>query len=397
MFLEEKNYSKEVLINKTILITGGGGGIGFEASRAFSYMGANVIIAEIDAIKGRGAQKCINGEFNNENVDFFEIDISDEKQIDKLYEYIVSKYTKLDVIINNAAVVPMGAIEAVSISDWDLSYAVNLRAPILLIKKFLPSMKNTGGIIVFVPSKATTPYMSAYEIFKSAQVELFTTLSEENSENTIITYAIGPGFVKTDTAIKAVETVAASMGITSKDFFESHKEYIFDVELAGVGYAVSVVNAEKYNGQVTLSYQVLEDEGLITNNKVNQGSISIQKSYGKLTTLFTSITDIFFDQFQGWQKKNLFQKQFILSDFKKYMGLPAGSFKTQLEILQDQIKKGQWDGFLNSKEMFVKLQNYYRHQIELLKGYEKDVTQLTNDTELLNSWIDILQNIIDIL
>jgi len=94
----------------------------------------------------------------------------------------------------------MGAIDVVPISDWDLSYAVNLRAPVLLIQKFLPSMKNSGGIIVFNPSASVAGYMSAYEIFKSAQVELCNTLAEENPENDIIIYSVAPGFVKTDTA-----------------------------------------------------------------------------------------------------------------------------------------------------------------------------------------------------
>lgn len=138
----------------------------------------------------------------NGTVDSFQIDITDEKQIDKLYEYIMEKYTRLDVLINNAAVVPMGAIDRVSISDWDLSYAVNLRAPVLLTKKFISSMRDTGGIIVFVPSAAPTAYMSAYEIFKTAQVEFCNTLCEEIDGTGIIAYSLAPGFVKTDTKYK---------------------------------------------------------------------------------------------------------------------------------------------------------------------------------------------------
>lgn len=397
MILEKNNYSKKALFNKIVLITGGGGGIGFEASRAFSYMGAKVIIAEIDAIKGSRSQKLINDEFGNKNVDFYQIDISDEKQIDNLYEYILSKYSQLDVIINNAAVVPMGAIDAVPVSDWDLSYAVNLRAPVLLTQKFLPSMRNTGGIIVFVPSAGTAPYMAAYEIFKTAQVELCDTLSEEISENPIITYSIAPGFVKTDTAIKAVEIVASSMGITAEEFFKSHEEYIVDAEMAGVGYAVSVVNARQYQGKEIMSFQALADSGLINGSTAKPIDTQIQVDYDKLSLLFTSMTDIFFDQYQGWLKKTLFQKQFILSDFKKQMGLPADSFKKQLETLQSQISNNEWDSFLSSKEMFVRWKNYYIHQKKLLEGYEKDMTQLANDTKLLNSWIDILQEVIDIL
>jgi len=378
-------------------MTGGGGGIGFEASRAFSYMGAKVIIAEIDAQKGNNAQKNINAEFKNDNVDFYEIDISDEKQIDNLYKYITDKYTQLDVIINNAAVVPMGAIDKVPISDWDLSYAVNLRAPVILTQKFLPSMRKAGGVIVFIPSAATTPYMSAYEIFKTAQLELCNTLSEEIADTSIITYSIAPGFVKTDTAVKAVEIVAFSMGIKADDFYKLHDEYIMDVELAGTGYAVSVVNARQYQGKEIMSYQVLIDSGLINGNNEKSGNTLSDVNFDKLSLLFSKILDVFLDQYHDWQKKNLFQKQFILSDFKKQMGLPADSFKKQFETLQSQIQNHYWDNFMSSKGMFLKLQHFYKHQKELLQNYEKDLTQLNNDTNLLNSWIEILQGIIDIL
>jgi NAD(P)-dependent dehydrogenase (short-subunit alcohol dehydrogenase family) len=397
MFLEDKNYNKEALIDKIVLITGGGGGIGFEATRAFSYMGAKVIIAEIDIQKGSHAQKTINDEFNNDNVDFYKIDISDEKQIDDLYKYITAKYTHLDVIINNATVVPMGAIDKVSISDWDLSYAVNLRAPVILVQKFLPLMRKRGGIIVFIPSAATTPYMSAYEIFKTAQVELCNTLSDEIKDASIITYSIAPGFVKTETAVKAVEVVASSMGITSDDFYKLHDEYIFDVELAGAGYAISVVNAKQYHGKETLSYQVLIDSGLISGNTKEINDNLSQINFDKLLLLFSKIVDVFFDQYYNWQKKNLFQKQFIHSDFKKQMGQPAESFKKQLETLQSQIQNHNWNDFLNSKGMFLKLQHFYEHQKELLKNYEKDVTQLNSEINLLNSWIEILKEIINYL
>lgn len=395
MLLEQNNYSRKALLNKTVLITGGGGGIGYEASRAFAYMGANVIIGEIDAAKGTKAQKLINKEFGNENVDFFQIDITDENQIDKLYEYISTKYAQLDVIINNAAVVPMGAVDAVPIADWDLSYAVNLRAPVLLTQKFLPTMQKTGGIIVFNPSNPGA-YMSAYEIFKTAQVELCNTLAEEIAETPVIIYAITPGFVKTDTAVKAVEIVASSMGVAVEDFYKTLEAVNVDAEIAGVGYAVSVVNAEKYNGQMTSSYQALVDAGLVRGAERTDSKPS-QADYDKLSSLFKTIANVFYEQYEGWQKKNLFQKKFILSDFKKQMGLPAEIYKQQLETLQRQIQNHQWSSFADNKGMFIKLQHFYEHQKELLQGYEKNTAQLANDTRLLNSWVEILQGIIDLL
>ncbi len=397
MILEKNNYDRHALQDKVVLITGGGGGIGVEASRAFAYMGAHVIIAEIDADRGTQAQKRINEQNLNGTVDFFQIDITDEKQIDQLYKYILDKYARLDVLINNAAFVPMGAIDAVSISDWDLSYAVNLRAPVLLTKKFISFMRDACGTIVFVPSAAPTPYMSAYEIFKTAQVEFCNTLCEEVDGTGIIAYAIAPGFVKTDTAVKAVEIVAASLGITTEDFYQSLDELITDAEIAGVGYAVSVVNAKQYNGKEIMSYQVLMENGFMGSSKEKSNRLHAPLDFDHLTFLFQTIAGVFFDQYQNWQMKKLFQKQFILSDFKKQMGLPAESFKIQLEALQSQIQNNEWGNFLDSKKMFVKWRCFYEHQVQLLQGYEKNTAQLASDTELLNSWIDNLQEIINAL
>lgn len=397
MILETNNYDKNALKNKTVLITGGGGGIGIEASRAFAYMGAQVIIAEIDPDRGKKAQKLINEANLNGTAEFYQIDITDEKQIDNLFEYITGKFTQLDVLINNAAVVPMGAINTVPISDWDLSYAVNLRAPVLLTQKFISTMRGAGGVIVFVPSAAPTPYMSAYEIFKTAQVELCNTLCEEIDGTGIMAYSIAPGFVKTDTAVKAVEIVAASLGIATEDFYKSLEELITDAEIAGVGYAVSVVKAKQYNGKEIMSYQVLMENGLIGGGKEKTNSTLAQVDFDNLLLLFKRSTDVFFDQYLNWQKKNLFQKQFILSDFKKQMGMPAESFKIQIEVMQGQIENNEWGSFLNSKELFIKWRCFYEHQMKLLQGYEKNAAQLESDTKLLNSWIDSLQKIINIL
>ena len=74
----------------------------------------------------------------------------------------------------------MGAVDDVKIEFWDKSYAVNLKVPLLLSQKFLPLMKERkSGTIVFVSSSGASPYMGAYEVFKTVQVELSNTLAME--------------------------------------------------------------------------------------------------------------------------------------------------------------------------------------------------------------------------
>ncbi len=395
LLLEMNNYSREALLNKIVLLTGGGGGIGCEAARAFSYMGAKVILAEVNALRGIGVQARVNEEFGNNNVDFFQTDLADEKQIDALYQHIMNTYGGLDVIINNAAVVPMGAVESVSIADWDLSYAVNLRAPVLLTQKFLPAMKKTGGIIVFNPSNPGA-YMSAYEIFKTAQMELCNALAEEIADTPIITYGITPGFVKTETCLKSVGIVASSMGITADEFSETLNDVAVDVEIAGTGYAVSVVNAQKYSGSMTSSYQALMDAGLIE-GKVEAGSKPAGADYAQMFALFTASAEIYYNQYREWQKKNLFQKKFVLNSFKKSTGFSADDFKGKLENLQSEARNGNWNNSATSKGMFIKLKGFVEQTKKMLAGYEKDPVQLKSDTELLNSWIDTLQATIEML
>ena len=62
--------------DKVILLTGAGGGIGFETAKALVYMGAKVIVAEIDKRKMLCAQRTLDSIFSKNSVEFYEIDLS---------------------------------------------------------------------------------------------------------------------------------------------------------------------------------------------------------------------------------------------------------------------------------------------------------------------------------
>ena len=115
-----------ILSGKIVLLTGAGGGIGLEAAKAFAEMGAKVLIAEI----GR------------------------EKAVRKMCGDILARFGCPDIIFNNAAAVITGKIGEVSIEDWDLCYAVNLKAPVMLTSCFLEMMKERDS----VNSRTSVPY-----------------------------------------------------------------------------------------------------------------------------------------------------------------------------------------------------------------------------------------------
>ena len=318
MLIEKSVLKRDVLAGKTVLVTGAGGGIGFEAARNLVWMGAAVIIAEIDRIKGEFAAETINEEFGCRLADFYEIDIAEKNQIEELCAYIIKTYGFLDVIFNNATVTPLGTVDEVPIQDWDKSYAVNLRAPVLFARKFLPLMKSKNqGTIVFVPSSGAAPYMGAYEVFKTSQVELCNTIAAEVENTDICVYSIGPGLVKTRTAEEQIRKIAAYMGISADNFYEMNKRHMIDVESAGAGFAVSVAMAKAYNGQEIGSVQALMDAGIIKRDARPAEEKAVVADGQMLRDLVSGILAVYQEQYAGWMKRSLFERQWVLRDLKK--------------------------------------------------------------------------------
>lgn len=389
MLIEKQKSLKDALNGKLILLTGAGGGIGLEAAKAFVYMGAKVVIAEIDEEKGLNAQEYLNNTFNGYLADFYKIDLSDEKQIMSMYEYIHRHYGCPDVILHNATITPMGAVEEVSLQKWDESYAVNFKAPLMLTQLFLPAMKKrNSGIIIFVSSSGAAPYMGAYEVFKTTQVELCNTLSGELEKTNLTTFTIGPGLVKTETAMDAIEIVSNMMGIPIEEFYKMNESHILGVEEAGCGFALSVLLSEKYNGQEISSIQVLMDFGLLENK--NDPNIGEQKEYEKIIPIVQKVIKVYKEQYNGWITRNVFERQWILRDFKKTVGTSADQFLNNLNSLEGELEKGNYETLSTYSNDLKKLKQYYERQYKLLQGYQKDPVKLKEHSNTINQWIEDL-------
>lgn len=387
MLIQKANIEQDVLQGANILLTGGAGGIGFETARALSFLGANVIIADIDKKKGRYAEKIINQETNSNRVLFYYIDITNQTEINRLYKFVEKRYSFLDTIINNATITPVGAVDKTVIADWDKSYSVNLKAPVMLIQKFLPQMKaKNRGTIVFVSSSGASPYLGAYEVLKTAQVELCNTLTYELENSAINTFTISPGLVQTETAQKAIEIVSKNMNVSINDFYAMNKNFILDSESAGVGFALSVLKATDYNGQEIGAIQVLTEFGLVKSQIKSElpAGITEKKQY------LRNIIHTFEEQYSGWQSMNVFQKQWVLRDFKKTTGLTADQTLDKLKVIEKNIENLQ--DISEELPFFGKLKEYWQRQLKLLQGFEKDKEKLERNTQIILSWIDDIEN-----
>lgn len=143
------------LENKTVLVTGSARGIGKAISELFYKEGATVIITDIRDKEGLKLSKSLKG--RNE---YLHLDVKQENEWQKVTEYIVKKYGKLDVLINNAGITgfletkgPFDA-ENVDLSSWNEVHNVNSTGVMLGCKYAIKLMKAEGGSIVNISSRS---------------------------------------------------------------------------------------------------------------------------------------------------------------------------------------------------------------------------------------------------
>lgn len=386
MILSQLGLSPDTLRGETVIVTGAGGGIGYEAVRALLWFGANAIIAEIDQSSGRMAEVTLEKEFGKDRVLFVATDVGNEDSVRNLYNLSTLAFGKVDAVINNATIAVLGNVVDVPIEQWDKSYHVNLRGPVLMAKYFIPDMlKRDHGVFACVSSTGTA-FLGGYETFKAAQVHLANTLDAELEGTNVIAYTIGPGLVPTETASKAVSQLAPQMGMSVEQFFEMNKGAVLSVEEAGVGFALSVVFAERFRGQEISSMQALKAADINFGGgeeEKDSAEISIERRK-QAQALCEAVLVTLKEQSDGWKSRSLFERQWVIRDFKKMAGMPVEEWLSSLERLNENLRG---EGAVLSLPL-DKLAGYYEHLAELAKGYEKDAAKLEENLNHVYGWRD---------
>jgi NAD(P)-dependent dehydrogenase (short-subunit alcohol dehydrogenase family) len=386
MIVSQLGLKQDALRSETVIVTGAGGGIGYEAARSLLWLGANVVIAEINQQNGRKAEVTLEQEFGRDRVLFVTTDVGDEESVKNLYNLSILAFGKVDAVINNATIAVLGKIVDLPIEQWDKSYHVNLRGPVLMAKTFLPDMiERDHGVFACVSSTGTA-FLGGYETFKAAQVHLANTLDAELEGTNVIAYTIGPGLVPTETASKAVGQLAPQMGMSVEQFFEMNKGAVLSVEEAGAGFAVSVVFAEKFRGQEISSMQALKaadiNFGSAEAEKVSAGLSSERRKQAQALCEAVYIT--LKEQSEGWKSRSLFERQWVIRDFKKTAGMPVEEWLSGLESLEESLRG---EGAIMRLPL-DRLAGYYEHLAELAKGYEKDRGKLEENLRHVYRWRD---------
>jgi 3-oxoacyl-[acyl-carrier protein] reductase len=180
-----------------ILITGAGSGIGKALSIYFSNK-QNIVLAV-----SKSKKKIFELKVNYNNIIPFQCDVSKEDQVKKLHKRIIKKFSKIDVIINNAGIYgEVGRFYQSSFRKWKAAIEVNFFGTFLICKYFFNLLKKSKykKIINFAGGGAfnALPNLSSYACSKSAVVRFSETISKELYQYNIKVNCVAPGFVDTE-------------------------------------------------------------------------------------------------------------------------------------------------------------------------------------------------------
>lgn len=375
------------LEGEVAIVTGAGGGIGLEAARSLLWLGASVVIAEIDAAAGRHATEILSAESDPARVFFVPADVGEEPAVAELVDAVVERFGKVDVVLNNAAYAAVGqAVADTAIEEWDRSYAANLRGPVLLARAFLPGMIERGHGVFVCVSSTGGPYLGAYEALKAAQLAVANTLDAELDGTGVIAFTIGPGLIPTETAKAAIEAIAPKLGTTVEEFWRTNAGAVLSVEAAGAGFAAAVALASRYAGQEISSTQALIDAGISVPDAFAPAAPPDTVPVPAALEACRAVQATLLEQAAGWKRRSFFERQWMLRDFKQRAGVPVERCLELLERSAAELAAGNAGTLLQARPTLERLAAFYAHMAQLAEGYIKDPAQRAEQVRLVQSW-----------
>ena len=243
-------------MNKTILVTGGGGEIGFSIIQYFYQKNFNVIIAGFLNSKNI---KQIKKKIDPKKSLIFNLELTRKKNIKKIIKSTVKKFQSIDILVNCAGIQFVAPIEKYPEKIWRQMLDINLTTPFLMIKEVLPLMrKNKFGRIINIASThglIASVNKSAYTASKHGLVGLTKVVALETAKENITCNSICPGFVLTNLIQDQIDLIAKKKKISNpKAKIELLKEkqpsleFVEKEDIAAMIYFLSSQEAKQITG-----------------------------------------------------------------------------------------------------------------------------------------------------
>jgi NADP-dependent 3-hydroxy acid dehydrogenase YdfG len=220
---------------KVVVITGASSGLGEAAARLLSVQGATVVLGArrsdrlqslADELSGSGGKALAVA-----------TDVTHRNQVKKLVDTAAQKFGHVDVMINNAGIMPRAPLERLTIDDWDRTIDVNIKGVLYGIAAALPHMKKQkSGHMIFVSSVAghkIGPDFAVYAATKHAVRAVAEGFRQEVKPYNIRTTIISPGAVATE----------LPDSVTEPDIAEKIRTYYDEIAIPAESFAHAVLFA----------------------------------------------------------------------------------------------------------------------------------------------------------
>src|SRR5215210_987724 len=205
--------------NLKVLVTAGAGGIGLEIARTFIAEGARVHVCDVD-------QKALRALAQNDpKITASKADVSDSKQVAKLFREALDALKGLDVLVNNAGIAgPTGKVDEIAPEEWDRCLAIDITGQFNCARLAVPHLRESKNASIVNLSSAAGrlgfPLRTPYSAAKWAVVGFTKSLAAELGPEGIRVNAIQPGIVSGERIDRVMENKAKARGISPAAMLE---------------------------------------------------------------------------------------------------------------------------------------------------------------------------------
>ena len=220
------------LVNKVAIVTGAGRGIGKAIAIALAREGANIIAIDVDIQTAEKVAKEIKS--LGRKALAIQVDVSDSKEVNRMVKLVLKKFKRVDILVNNAAIIKRGSIEDLTEEDWDRVMDVNLKGAFNCMKEVVGTMKkqrygkivNISSIAGKIGDLASAP---CYGASKAGMTCLAKSLARELASYNINVNVVAPHAIETDMSKEWSE--------------EKRKSIIADIPLGRMGEPEDIAEA----------------------------------------------------------------------------------------------------------------------------------------------------------
>ena len=184
------------LKDKVALIIGSARGIGRGIAERFTEEGARLVLADTEAAAGAETARALGAEF-------IRVDVSQKADVDAAVALALSRFGRLDILVQNAGIYPWQLLENTSVEDWDRVMSVNLRGSFIAARAALEPMKKQGAGKILFTSSITGPHVTSpghghYSATKAGINGLIRAAALEFSNYGITVNGVEPGNILTE-------------------------------------------------------------------------------------------------------------------------------------------------------------------------------------------------------